>query len=608
LTGSNQSTLNAFIMKKSMILTASVVTSLYTYSQGKVGINTINPSAILHVKDSSAVFTGFNPLLNESLTGNPPISGPGSRMMWYADKAAFRAGYVDDNRWDKSLTGRYSFAAGNNAMASGSFSIAMGLFAEASGDLSVALGSGKAESNFSTAIGISARTTYNNAVSIGTSTRAAGQYATAMGAFTVSNAYNCFVAGRFNDSVSTNLLSPFDWIDTDPLFILGNGANNNARRNAITVLKNGFTGINTSSPQAMLHVKDSSILFTGVTGLPGFSNVPPAHGAGVRMMWYPDRAAFRSGFVNDNQWDRDNIGVYSFAAGSNVMAKEHSSIALGNSSKALRIYSIALGGNAIASGEYSATIGHGTVARSYASLSAGSYNDSIATSSSTDWTATDPVFIVGNGTADNQRSNAMIVLKNARTGINTSSPDAMLHVVRNAPSGGPLHSNAKAIFESDQVSYMQLSSLNNHETGILSGNTSTNIRSALIFNSDSSIVLRTGGNNTKITISKEGELQRPSTGSANMVPICYGSVSSTGAINSGTSNFTVTNPANGQYDISITGENYSSSTYVTNVTAVSSSNLRVASTIASGGDLIVRIWDATGALVSGSFHFIVYKQ
>ncbi len=222
---------------------------------GKVGINTNTPQALFHVKDSSVVFTGFSPLIAEISTANPPVTGPGSRMMWYADKAAFRVGYVDDNRWDKSLTGRYSFAAGNNAMASGNFSIAMGLYAEAGGDNSVALGSGIANSDYSTAIGISARTTYNNAVSIGTTTKAAGQYATAMGAFTVSQSYNCFAAGRFNDSITGSL--PFIWVDTDPLFILGNGTTTNTRRNAFIIAKNGETGINVANgmPQAGLHMK-----------------------------------------------------------------------------------------------------------------------------------------------------------------------------------------------------------------------------------------------------------------------------------------------------------------------------------------------------------------
>ena len=91
----------------------------------------------------------------------------------------------------------------------------------------------------------------------------------------------------------------------------------------------GKVGINTLTPQAMLHVKDSNVLFTGVTPLPGQAGLPPASGPGVRMMWYPNKAAFRVGRVTGNNWDKDSIGHYSFAAGYNSIAKGLYGIALG---------------------------------------------------------------------------------------------------------------------------------------------------------------------------------------------------------------------------------------------------------------------------------------
>jgi len=60
----------------------------------------------------------------------------------------------------------------------------------------------------------------------------------------------------------------------------------------------GKVGINTTTPQAMLHVKDSSVLFNGGAVIPGTPGNPPVSGACVRMMWYPDKAAFRTGVVN----------------------------------------------------------------------------------------------------------------------------------------------------------------------------------------------------------------------------------------------------------------------------------------------------------------------
>src|SRR6266404_369571 len=67
-------------------------THIYNNNAGNVGIGTSNPAARLHVADSSVLFsaTGIVP----GTPGNPPISGAGRRMMWYAGKAAFRVGYV----------------------------------------------------------------------------------------------------------------------------------------------------------------------------------------------------------------------------------------------------------------------------------------------------------------------------------------------------------------------------------------------------------------------------------------------------------------------------------------------------------------------------------
>ena len=56
---------------------------------------------------------------------------------------------------------------------------------------------------------------------------------------TIAKSYASHAGGRFNiDNGSSNT-----WVDTDPLFTLGNGASNSARSNAFQVLKNGNTSI-----------------------------------------------------------------------------------------------------------------------------------------------------------------------------------------------------------------------------------------------------------------------------------------------------------------------------------------------------------------------------
>ncbi|MBK8141181.1 MAG: hypothetical protein IPK57_09245 [Chitinophagaceae bacterium] len=91
----------------------------------------------------------------------------------------------------------------------------------------------------------------------------------------------------------------------------------------------------------------------------------------------------------------------------------------------------------LATGYHTETIGYSSVAmgdttktRARASLVLGRFNDTIASSNPSQWITTDPVFIIGNGTADNARKNAVTILKNAKTGINMSDPIALLDIKR----------------------------------------------------------------------------------------------------------------------------------------------------------------------------------
>ena len=91
----------------------------------------------------------------------------------------------------------------------------------------------------------------------------------------------------------------------------------------------GRVGINTMSPKAQLHVKDSSVLFTGQFPVPEFPSAPPVSGAGTRLMWYPEKAAFRAGSVNNVNWDKDNVGFFSVGMGYDVKANGVASLAMG---------------------------------------------------------------------------------------------------------------------------------------------------------------------------------------------------------------------------------------------------------------------------------------
>lgn len=103
------------------------------------------------------------------------------------------------------------------------------------------------------------------------------------------------------------------------------------------------------------------------------------------------------------------------------------------------------------------------------------------------------------------------------------------------------------------------------------------------------------------------ELNRTQTGGANMVPIAYGGVNSTGAIypNASTTNFTCTKTGTGAYSITITGETYFYSDYVTTVTLIATVGMVRTSSVS--GNLLINTYDATGAAADRMFQFIVYK-
>ena len=172
-------------MKKYSVVLAILFASFFllfhlnAYSQN-VGIGTTLPKARLHIADSNVLFTA-NAILPVN-PNDPPVTGTGTRMMWYADKAALRAGGVNGPHWDKIYVGNYSFAAGFNVAAEGVSSIAMGTSCEAGGDEAITIGrSCVSYGNQAIAIGRSCAATGDNSISFGYSNTSYGDYAVSIG-------------------------------------------------------------------------------------------------------------------------------------------------------------------------------------------------------------------------------------------------------------------------------------------------------------------------------------------------------------------------------------------------------------------------------------------
>src|SRR5258705_8505934 len=175
-------------MKKGIITIIISLSTIACLSQN-VGIGTTNPLARLHVTDSTVLFSAAGNI--PGTPGLPPLQGPGRRMMWYPDKAAFRAGYVSGTEWDINNIGNYSIALGYSTMASGNYAIALGNANVAYGTSSTAMGVNTgAIGNFSTAMGGSTIASGTSSTAMGILTNASGNYSTAMGNTTIASGWN----------------------------------------------------------------------------------------------------------------------------------------------------------------------------------------------------------------------------------------------------------------------------------------------------------------------------------------------------------------------------------------------------------------------------------
>ncbi len=347
----------------------------------------------------------------------------GARAFFDPVKGAWRAGQVTGTDWDPAYVGLTSVAMGQNTSASGVASTALGGFTSASGDFSTAMGketiarglnstalgllssaSGEhslaaghrviasgfasialgnqvtANANAATAMGFDATASGRFSLAVGRSTTASADYSTALGHRTISSggmstatgetttasglwstatgfitsasgrasttmgdhtsaqAYASLVLGRYNVIGGTT----DSWVESDPVFVIGNGTTVSNRNNAFEVLKNGNTTV------------DGDVTISG-----------------------------------------------SLEAGTGTATFGTASAALGTQSRA--------------TGNASAAFGAFTTSEAFASVALGRFNE--IAGNKTTWVATDPVFVIGNGTDFGNRNNAFEVLKNGNTTV-----------------------------------------------------------------------------------------------------------------------------------------------------------------------------------------------
>lgn len=114
-----------------------------------------------------------------------------------------------------------------------------------------------------------------------------------------------------------------------------------------------------SSGQSLFRVNvDGGALFGGAYDGGTSSGGIAAEGSGTRMLWFPQKAAFRAGYINGTQWDDANIGYFSVAIGQDVRASGDGGVALGVRSTASGSSTFAVGEDNTASGAASVAMGY----------------------------------------------------------------------------------------------------------------------------------------------------------------------------------------------------------------------------------------------------------
>ncbi len=448
---------------------------IYNTNTANVGVGTgTNIKAKFHVlQNTSVVFGPDSNTLNNS------------RFWFSGSKNALRIGTHADipfgaGAWDYANIGVNSLGIGTNNKITGNGSVGIGDYNQTYGEGSTALGwlnISNGRGSFTTGYLNTANQDWGQAIGYNNTTHGTWGFTGGYGSFSwgdasfafgtqiSSNSKNMTAFGAYNDTSQYANANKNSWISSDPLFVIGNGTSSMSKSNAIMLLKDGRFGIGNTKPHAALHVGHNK---TVIFGLDSLSST-----VGNKFVWFGTKSAIRFGQIDldgGDSWDYANIGVNSIAIGEGAKASGPQSFSQGYYSNATGYYSIARGFAATASGDHSTAMGQaltaagiasvtfgennyvagnwglsqgynnrvtgnfataiglGISARAFNSFVIGRYNDSIGTSSTTAWVATDPLLIIGNGTGSGARANAVTVLKNGNFGIGTTTPDNLLHV------------------------------------------------------------------------------------------------------------------------------------------------------------------------------------
>jgi hypothetical protein len=287
-------------------------------------------------------------------------------------------------------------AVGANSTSSGSYSVALGGYAPSSGANSLAAAGGSANADESTAIGASTIANGKNSVALGCKTTTVGQFSVALGKSTASIGNYSTAMGNLTQANGLSSTAMGESTKANGMYstAMGNNTSANNYATAMGLYSNASGPISTA-----------------------MGNFTTASGSSSTAMGKATTAQ----------------GDYSIAMGYNTLASGSCSSVLGTGTYASGSGSTSMGGITSASGDYSTSMGSYTEAFSAYETAIGIFTTNYSPLSTTGFNSSDRLFVIGNGTSQSTRSNAMTVLKNGNVGIGTSSPQTPLHIKGNGP-------------------------------------------------------------------------------------------------------------------------------------------------------------------------------
>lgn len=358
-----------------------IVTGGINYAGGRVGVGTSTPATALDLESDGAILAVGAVGLGVTV----PDLGASARLEWIPSASAFRAGTAVGTEWDSAHVGNYSAAFGVANTASGQFSFAAGANNSVTANGTGVFGTNNTVSNqFSFAAGAGNTISGDFSIAFGDSTTASGNTSMVFGV-------NSVAGGDFSTAF---------------------GSNNTASGNYSNALGND----NQVTGEWATAIGDSNVASGDDSFAIGFNATASNNGA---MALGSNATASGSAAIA--------VGSQSTASGSSSFA--------GSLGHAIGSASVAFGGNA--NGDLSFTSGSHTNADASFSAVFGAYN--VGTGDAVNWVSTDPLFEIGNGdgNVNSPVSDAIMVLKNGNTGINTgtSKPSYSIQVGKSAVTG-----------------------------------------------------------------------------------------------------------------------------------------------------------------------------